>query len=102
MDKVPTPRPAVRYVAAARLFTVLRTRFGCVDMGWRDETSWYWVTPNGVPFEVAEPAPDANGPIPLTGSRRELYFSYDYARELVRRVREIMGSPTAARRLAGI
>jgi len=76
-------------VSASWVFWVLKRRFGCVDMGWRDETAWYWVTPNGVAFTVADPAADATS----TGARgggRELGFSRAYARELIARIREML------------
>lgn len=71
-------------VSASWVFWVLKRRFGCVDMGWRDETAWLWVTPNGVPFTVADPAAEANGP------RHELGFSRACARELIARIRELL------------
>jgi hypothetical protein len=87
-----------RYVSASKLYAVLRGKLRCSDMGWRDRGSWYWITPNGVPFPVADPAldPDAKAVVGANG-RRELYFSYDYARDLIGRVRSIseMEAPRA-------
>jgi len=88
---------APRYVTAAKLYAALRTQLGCVDMGWRDETSWYWVTPNGVEFCVAPPTNDANYRIPLEpGSSGELCFPYDYARELLAQVRAMIAARAPA------
>ena len=92
-----------RYVSASRLYAVLRGKLGCTDMGWRDRGSWYWITPNGVPFPVADPAlaPDSKAVVSPSG-RRELYFSYAYARELIGRVRGIlqMEAPRAIAKMA--
>jgi hypothetical protein len=88
LDLYPDRGAAGGTIAAEGLFAILRTRLGCVDMGWRDETAWVWVTPNGVPFQVAEP--DSTGCAGLGSPARELCFSYEYARELVSRIREIM------------
>jgi hypothetical protein len=101
MAHVTTPAPrrdsVPRYVTAAKLYAALRTQLGCVDMGWRDETSWYWVTPNGVEFCVAPPTDDANCRILLEpGSGGELCFPYDYARELLAQVRAMITARTPA------
>jgi hypothetical protein len=80
-----------RYVSASKLYAVLRGKLGCTDMGWRDRGSWYWITPNGVPFPVTDPAADADCKAVFSANgRRELYFSYVYARELIARVRGIL------------
>jgi hypothetical protein len=85
-----------RYISAARLYAVLRMKLGCVDMGWRDQESWYWVTPNGVPFRVADPAMDPNCRAVLgTDARRELCFPYQYARELLAKVSEMIAMPAS-------
>jgi hypothetical protein len=89
-----------RYVSAARLYAVLRGKLGCVDMGWRERGFWYWITPNGVPFPVSDPAldPDSKAVVGQDG-RRQLFFTYTYARDLLARVRSIsqMEAPRALR-----
>lgn len=92
-----------RYVSASKLYAVLRGKLGCTEMGWRDRGAWYWITPNGVPFPVADPAIDADCKAVVSASgRREVYFSYAYARELIGRVRGIlqMEAPRALTRPA--
>ncbi len=86
----PRQTTAPRYISAARLYSILRTKLGCVDGGWRDQEAWYWVTPNGIPFPVADPAADPNcRPVVGTRARPELCYPYDYARELLAKVRDM-------------
>jgi hypothetical protein len=93
-----------RYVSVSKLYAVLRGKLGCTDMGWRDRGSWYWITPNGVPFPVADPAldPDSKAVVSANG-RRELYFPYAYVRDLLIRVKGIMRmeAPRALTTMAG-
>jgi hypothetical protein len=80
---------APRYVSAARLYSILRTKLGCADGGWRDQESWYWVTSNGISFPVADPAAHPNCRPVHGGSRQELCYPYEYARDLVQHVRDL-------------
>ncbi len=90
MDDIPdSPVDRVSRVSASWVFWVLRRRFGCIDMGWRDETAWYWVTPNGVEFTVADPSAGLNG-ANAKGAGHEPGFPRAYARELIGRIREIL------------
>ncbi len=86
----PRQGSAPRYVSASRLYHVLR-KLGCSDMGWRDRGSWYWITPNGVPFPVADPAadPDCRAVVGRNG-RQEMFFAYPYVRALLARVNGIL------------
>lgn len=79
------PDLGARTISAAWLYQVLRVRLGCVDMGWRDETEWVWVTPNGFAFRVAVPAADTTD-----APERELSFPSGYARDLIGRIRDLL------------
>lgn len=86
----PRQGSAPRYVSASKLYAVLRAKLGCSEMGWCDHGSWYWITPNGVPFPVIDPSLDPTCKSVISASgRQEPYFSYTYARELIGRVRSI-------------
>ncbi len=93
---------APRYISAARLYSILRTKLGCSDAGWRDQESWYWVTSNGLSFPVADPAALPNCRAVLgSDHRREICYPYEYARELIGKVRDLThgGQPTMAHSL---
>ena len=94
MDEVfeyyPRAGAAQRYISAARLYGVLRGKLGCTEMGWRERGSWYWITPNGVPFPVNDPLADPDCvTMAARSGKRQLCFPYPYARELLERVRAI-------------
>lgn len=85
----PRSNASPRYISAARLYSILRAKLGCAEMGWRERGSWYWMTPNGVPFPVNDPMADPNCVAVMSGGRRQFCFPYTYARELLQRVRSI-------------
>ncbi len=102
MDEVfeyyPRASAAPRYVSASRLYGVLRAKLGCLEMGWRERGAWYWMTPNGVPFPVKDPMDDATCVVVTAGTgKRQHCFPYQYARELLARVRAISAMRTPPR-----
>lgn len=72
------------FVSAARVLAVLQQRLGCSPTGDRGPASEYWVTPNGVRFQVADPTADyESAPVVTATGRRSLYYSYQYAAALL-------------------
>lgn len=91
---------APRYVSAVRLYLILRTKVGCTNAGWRDQESWYWMTPNGVAFSVADPSAGPNCRAVLgAGTRQELCYPYENARQVLARANEMMAGPNKRHRL---
>jgi hypothetical protein len=79
--------PSRSFVSATRLYDALQRRFGCMPTGEGGAACTHWLTPNGKPFTVEDPVIDpACASVMTADGKRLLYYSYQYANALLRRV----------------
>ncbi|HEX9461187.1 MAG TPA: hypothetical protein VGB82_01185 [Alphaproteobacteria bacterium] len=79
--------PSRSFVSATRVYDALQRRFGCMPTGEGGTACTHWRTPDGKPFTVEDPVFDpACAPVHSVTGRRSLFYSYQYANTLLRRV----------------
>jgi hypothetical protein len=89
--------PSRSFVSATRLYDALQRRFGCMPTGEGGAACTHWLTPNGKPFTVEDPVIDpACASVMTAGGKRLLYYSYQYANALLRRVNALCQMDHAA------
>lgn len=89
-----TGHPTRSFVSAERVYNALRQRFGCMPTGGGGAAWTYWQTMRGRIFRVEDPIFDpACAPVLRADGKRSLFYSYEYANALLRRVNELSGEP---------
>lgn len=86
--------PTRSFVSAARVYDALHRRFGCEPTGNGGANCTFWLTPNGKRFTVEDPIIDpACASVQHADGKRTLFYSYQYANSLLRRVNELCQPP---------
>jgi hypothetical protein len=90
--------PSRSFVSATRVYDALQRRFGCAPTGDGGTACTFWQTPTGRSFTVEDPIYDpACAPVLRANGKRALFYSYQYANALLRRVNELCRTAPAPR-----
>jgi hypothetical protein len=80
----PPPLRSRSYVSAKRVDHALIHRLGCRPTGERGPACSYWLTSNGIRFQVNDPIADRDSAAVVAGDgRRAMFYSYQYAASLL-------------------